>query len=320
MDYTDKASFEDIDVSAIEAFKLRAIKTGRIPSINEKTNEREILKKLNLITKEGSYTRAAILLFGKEPTRFFSTAYLKIGKFGDSSSELQNQDVIESNAFELADKTIEILDRKYIVRNISYEGLSRIETPEYPFEAIRELLFNAIIHKKYNITPITVRVYDDRISICNVGILPEELTLEDLKKPHESYPRNKLMAKTFYKGGHIESWGRGTIKVIEECEKHGLPEPLIEERSGGIWVTIFKDIYSDKYLSNLDLNERQRKAVNYLKSKGEITSSIYSELYDVTDRTALRDLKELIDLNIIKKQGDRKTAKYLIDVQGYNAK
>lgn len=144
-----------------------------------------------------------------------------------------SQDVIESNAFELADKTLEVLNIKYIVRNISYDGLQRIETPEYPFEALREVLFNSIVHRSYDITPIIIRIYEDRITVWNIGGLPEQLSLADLKKEHSSYPRNKLLANAFYKGGHIESWGRGTLKIIEECKKHGLIEPVIQEQGGG---------------------------------------------------------------------------------------
>ncbi len=312
----NEVSIEDIDENAIEYFKRKAIETGRIPSIDDSTDTETILKKLDLIDKDGKYTRASILLFAKNPIKYFKTAYLKIGKFGSSYTELLHQDVIESNGFELANRTIEILDTKYIIRNISYDGLSRIETPEYPFEAIRELLFNAIIHKRYNTAPITVRVFDDRIEISNIGMLPIELTPEDLKMPHNSFPRNKLMASVFYKGGHIEAWGRGTLKVIDECKKHGLPEPLIEEKSGGLWVTIFKDIYNEKYLSKLDINDRQKQAIQFVKNNEYITSTIYEREYKITRRTAIRDLEKLMEIKILKKDGSGKSTRYIIDVNG----
>lgn len=192
--------------------------------------------------------------------------------------------------------------------------------PEYPYDAIREVLFNAIVHRVYETTPITVRIYEDRIEIWNIGELPQQLTPEALKVKHDSFPRNKLLADVFYKGGHIEAWGRGTIKVIEECEKHGLLEPLIEERNGGVSVTIFKDIYNEKYLSHLDINERQNKAVQYVKKNGKITNAVYREVYEITDRTALRDIEELVDLKILKKEGAGRSTKYLIDVSGYKGR
>ena len=313
----DNASIEDINLEAVECFKKKAIDTGRLPSIGYDTDTETVLRKLELVNQSGRYTRAALLLFGKNPQRYYTTAYLKIGKFGNSPSDLITQDVVETNAFELADKTLELLNSKYIFRNIKYEGLSRKEPPEYPYDAIREILFNAIIHKKYGISPITVKVYNDRISISNFGELPESLTLDDLWKDHRSIPRNRLMANVFYKGGHIEAWGRGTLKIIEECKNYGLLEPLIEERQGGVTVTLFKDIYNEHYLSKLDLNERQVKAIRYIKENKVITNKTYREMFDITDRTVLRDIEELVEFKMFKKIGNGRATKYVINVEGY---
>lgn len=315
-----KASFDDINIGAIEVFRQSSLKVGRLPFLNGEADPEKILRKLKLIDDDGGYKRACVILFGNDPKKFNGSAFLKIGKFGDTSSELLSQDVIEGNAFELADKTLEVLDKKYFIRNITYDGLQRVETPEYPYEAIREVLFNSIVHRVYESTPITVRIYDDRMEIWNLGELPRQLTPKDLKGKHDSFPRNELLADVFYKGGHIEAWGRGTIKVIEECEKHGLLEPLIEERNGGVSVTIFKDIYNEKYLSHLDINDRQKKAIQYVKENGGITNAVYRDEYEVTDRTALRDIEELVDLNILKKEGAGRSTKYLIDVSGYKGR
>ena len=306
----EEATIDDIDENAIKYFKRKAIETGRIPSLKDSTDTETILERLDLIDGNGKYTRACVVLFGKNPVKFFKSTYLKIGKFGDSYTKLLHQDVIECNAFEMADRAIEILDTKYLIRNVKYEGISRVEIPDYPFDAIRELLFNAIVHQRQGVMPITIRVFNDRIVISSFGMLPEGLTPEDLKKPHGSFPRNKLMANVFYKGGHIETWGRGTLKVIEECEKYGLPEPLIEEMSGGVWVTLFKKRTNPEFLATLPLNERQLKSIEYLKNNSNITSKIYQELFDTSYRTAIRDLNGLLETEIIKKVGDNKGAKY----------
>ena len=311
------ATIEDIDITVIEKFRRKAITTNRMPFLIDETDPVNILKNLRLIDVNGNYTRAALILFGKDPRNVTMSAYLKIGKFGDSPSDLLIQEEVEGNAFELADKTLEILNAKYFQRPISYKGLQRIETPEYPYDAVREVLFNAIIHREYRTTPITVRIYDDRLTIWNIGTLPIGITPEDLKKEHNSHPRNDLMANVFYKGGHIEAWGRGTIKVVDECLKYGLLEPLIEEKQGGVSVTIFKDIYDEKYLSKLDINARQKEAINHIKENNHITSNLYQEKFNVSKRTAIRDIEELMELNLIKKEGSGKNTKYVIDITGY---
>ena len=212
----------------------------------------------------------------------------------------------------LADKTLEILDAKYILSPISYDRLQRKETPEYPYQAIREILFNAIIHRAYQTTPITVKVYPDRLRIWNIGTLPDGVTLEDLRKDHGSYPRNRLMADAFYLGGHIESWGRGTIKIIEECRKYGLPEPLIEETGGGVAVTLYKNKTNPEYVGTLDLNERQLKAIEYIKKSGSITRVMYQEEMNTSERTASRDIELLVGYGIFIKTGNNKSTKYIL--------
>ena len=78
------------------------------------------------------------------------------------------------------------------------------------------------------------------------------------------------MADVFFKAGLIETWGRGTIKIIEECIAAGLPEPKFEVLTGGISVTFFKDFLTKEYLSEKELSERQVEAVFFLKKKGKI--------------------------------------------------
>lgn len=74
------------------------------------------------------------------------------------------------------------------------------------------------------------------LSITNEGKLPPEITIADLKREHLSKPRNKLLADIFYKAGYIESWGRGTLKMIRECEKVHIPEPVFKEENGVVKV------------------------------------------------------------------------------------
>jgi ATP-dependent DNA helicase RecG len=249
--------------------------------------------------------RSAVLLFGKDPKTFYINAFVKIGKFGKTDEDLLSQEVIEGNAYELANQTLEILDKKYFTKAISYEGLQRIETTEYPYEAIREVLLNAVVHRQYLGAPIQISIYDDKLMIWNYGTLPEELTLEDLKQKHTSHPRNPFLADVFFKGGLIEAWGRGTLKIISECKAAGLPQPETKVMSGGIAVTIFQDIYNEKQLQKFDLNERQLKAVMYVKGNGEITNKVYQELCGVSKATATRDLTELINKHkLLKRIGE----------------
>jgi ATP-dependent DNA helicase RecG len=210
----------------------------------------------------------------------------------------------------MPDEVLRKLSDRYLLRPISYKGLERLEPLEYPEPALREAILNAIIHKDYSSTWIFLRVYDDRLELWNPGLLPEELTIEKLKERHSSYPRNPHIAEVFFKAGYIEAWGRGTTNIITECLTAGLPEPVLEEDQEGVRVTFLKDIYTAEYLTKIGVNDRQKQAILFIRQSGYITNSKYQQEYQVSDRTALRDLDDLVTLEILVKTGDKKGARY----------
>jgi ATP-dependent DNA helicase RecG len=204
----------------------------------------------------------------------------------------------------MADRVIDILKSKYITRVISYKGLERMETPEYPDEALREAVLNAIIHKDYSSTFTFLRVYDDRLEIWNPGLLPNELSVDKLKHRHSSYPRNINIAGVFFKSGYVESWGRGTTKMISATIEAGLPEPLIEEDQGGLRVTFRKDNFNEESLNSFHLNVRQIRAVMYTKEHGKITNSQYQALNSIGRSVAAAELQELTDKKLFVREGN----------------
>ncbi len=310
-----QASFDEISKEAIEEFKIEATKSGRYPIIKNEDDLKNIFSNLRLY-KNNAIKRSGLVLFGKDPRNYIINAYIKIGKFGQSDTELLYQDIVEANVFQLPDKTIEILEKKYFKKFISYNGLNRIEKSEYPYEAVRESLLNAVIHKNYFGPPIQISIYDDKFMIWNPGELPNELTLDDLKEKHASYPRNPIIADVFFKAGLIETWGRGTLKIIEECKKAALPEPKFEISSGGFSVTFFKDKFTQDYLEKLNLNDRQIKAVQYLKKSDFITNKTYQEICKTSERTASRDLEHLTKKEVLIKIGEKKGTKYKLNYGG----
>jgi len=302
-----RATFDDIEEKSVKAYLMMSKEKDRLPDVDGLTIE-DIFEKLRLI-KNGELTRAAIILFGKDPRKFSTNAFVKIGRFkGDA--DLRFQDVEEGNLIVLLKNVLERLDHKYLTRSIEFKGMLRLEHSEYPIPALREMLLNALVHRTYMGSFTQIRVYDDKITIWNHGTLPEEITLESLKQVHSSYPRNPLIADVCFKGGLIDSWGRGTVRIIETCKEAGLPEPELTERDGGFLVTLYKDNLTEEQLVKLGLNTRQIEALSFYKEKGWILSSEYAEKFDVTDRTARTDLIELVEKKLLTKQGDKKNTKY----------
>lgn len=312
--FEERAFVDDLDMSSQTKFLNAAEKSGRI-LIETDIERTSLLEKLRLSDNK-KIKRAAIILFAKDPGKFYSNISVKIGRFGKSDDDLKFQEVIEGNLFKILFEVPEMLNNKFLTKRIDFEGLQRIEKGEYPVAALREMLLNALVHKNYSGAQIQLRVYDDKISIWNEGSLPEGLSFEALKRQHPSRPRNPLIADVCFKGGYIDAWGRGTLKIINSCKEAGLPEPEFIGIDGGVLVTIFKDIYSEDQLKKLGLNERQIKAVLFVKENGKVTNKEYRDMNNLSDEGARIDLNDLIDKNILIAKGSGRSAHYVLKKLG----
>lgn len=304
-------SVDDLKAETFDFFRKKGIQSKRLDESILYESNIQLLENLKLT--EGKYLkRAAVLLFHPDPEKFFTGAYIKIGYF-EKEVDLIFQDEVHGNLFEQIEKAIDILFTKYIKAIISYEGIHRIETYEYPKDAIREGLLNSISHKNYaGATPIQISVYKDKIMIWNFGELPEDWTIERLLAKHPSIPYNPDIANAFFRSGYVEAWGRGFTKMIELCQEAGLPVPVYENSMSGFWAVFRKDIYHKEYLQELGLNDRQVKAVLYVKEKGKISNKEYQELVNVARRTATRDLTQLTEKRILKSSDIKGSGSYYI--------
>ena len=289
-------SVKDLELSVFELFRKKAIKNKRLGiNILDETFE-QLLEKLHL--SENKYlTRASLLLFHSKPEKFVTGAYIKIGYF-KTDENLLFQDVISGDLFSQVEKTMDLLLTKYLKATIRYERIYRVEEYAYPEPALREALINSVVHKDYSSgNPIQISVYDDKIMFWNEGQLPESWTVEKLKQKHSSIPYNPDIASTFFRAGMIEAWGRGTIKILEECKAKGLPEPTFEYDKPGFWI-----VFYDK-ANNQHINPNIESSV-----KGSVKSSVkILELIKVNNQITIPELAEKIRISTraIEKQIDK---------------
>lgn len=137
-----RVTVTDLKQETFDFFRKKGVKSNRL-SEDVLTDSNELLLN-NLKLTDGDYLkRAAVLLFHPDPEKFVTNAYVKIGFF-ESDSDLRFQDEVHGNLFKQVEKTMELLFTKYIKAMISYDDIYRIETFEYPKEAVREALLNAI--------------------------------------------------------------------------------------------------------------------------------------------------------------------------------
>ena len=324
------ATLDDIDPEAIKYFLLKGIDKGRLPKESVDDSVEKVLKNLEVMTDDDELTLAALLLFGKNPQHYCLNARIKIGRFGHSQAALMNQDLIDGDLIRMADRVMEALDAKYLIRPIHYEGMQRREPMELPEEGLREILYNLEIHKDYNGPDSLIRVFDDRITFWNQGSLPAGITPESIFRPHDSQPRNRLIANAFYMAGFVEAWGRGYELITEAFTKEGLEVPTIEEEFGGVRVIVKREIFygiqqggridpktgrlikagDTKNVTNdvtKKLTERQRVILEMLPfgdienvTKNErVTTALLAGRFGKDPRTIKRDMKVLQDLGIV---------------------
>lgn len=277
-------SLQEVDYERLRWFAQQAHE--RLPYADP-TDAKRLLRNLELL--EGDrLTNAGVLLFGKRPQRYFPQAQLRIGIFRSPI------DILDSHDF------------TGTVSELSLEGLQRRDIWDYPLDALREAVINALIHRDYtSMMDIQIRIYDDHLEITNAGGLPPELTPESLYGPHASLPRNPLLARAFYYAGYIERWGTGTTRIVELCREQALPAPEFRTTPHMMQVIFFKDPYIPEHLRQLGLNERQIKAVQYVKKRGSITNREYQSTTGVSKATATRELEALTHLGILVKVGSR---------------
>ena len=144
---------------------------------------------------------------------------------------------------------------------------------------------------------------EDHLEVWSPGELPPPLTPEALYGPHASVLRNPLIAQAFYFAGVIKRWGTGTTRIMRLCCEQGLPDPEFANWQGGVRVTFLKDPYTPERLREMGLNERQVKAVLYVKERGQITNRDYQAIGGVSKPTASRELERLVSIWVLTKHG-----------------
>ena len=330
----ERATVDDLDREAIDFFLRKGIQAGRIDPSEANAPTKTVLQNLHLVDDEGRLKNAALLLFCKQPGRYFTGTEFKIGRFHSNIADLLSQEMIECSIIQMADRVVRMLKDKFLTMPIHYEGLQRVETLEVPEDALREILYNAICHKDYFGPQIQMRVWDHHVEIWNDGELPEKITPENIEDVHASYPRNKNLAFVFYKAGFIESWGRGWKKICDGFTAAGLPKPTIESKQGGVLVTFQRnnvnlknadDIGQNKGVSDTMSNKMSnkefermenniaettqkttQKIIELIRNYPEITTEELSEKCGVTKDGIKWQLKKLKSQGIIRRVGPDK--------------
>jgi ATP-dependent DNA helicase RecG len=291
---------ENLDHEEILRTVRLGIEAGRLPESTGR-DVGDILDRLQL-RKDGRLLNAAVVLFGTRLEQDYPQCQLRLARFRgiDKSAFLDNRQ-LDGHAFRLLDEAMAFMLRHLPIAGRFEPGrLERIDEPLFPVAALREAVINALCHRTYTHAggAVSVAIYDDRLEIWSDGTLPFGLKPEDLKRKHDSRPRNPLIAGVFYRRGLIEQWGRGTEDIVALCVRAGHPEPEFGEQAGSVWVRFLPSGYIAPHRVAHDLTERQREILHVI-GRGrrlalrEIMSSLSKPPAEATVRDDLYHLKRL---------------------------
>jgi len=315
-------SLDDLDTEKIEKTKLMIEKNLAV-SLGDNFS---FLRKYSLIVEDdGSEypTNASLLLFLKEPSR---QTDIQIGLFQNDIT-IKKDKVIRRDLISEVDEVMEFV-KIYILKEFIITGNpQREERWQYPIDAIREIVINAIIHRDYQEgTHSQFRVYFDKLEFWNSGWLPFDLTLDDVKAGRrKSTPRNKLVAEIFRDTGLIERYGSGVKRAIEQIKDYGLPEPFIEEASGGFCITIFSKEFEEASIlksseksvekaaqksseksSEKGSEKSSEKILNLMRKRAKISAKEVAEKLGISSRAVEKQIAKLREEKLIKRIGSDK--------------
>lgn len=296
---------DQLDGDAIRDFLHRARQdTGAAPMT--------VLENLSLLTVRADVCNGAVLLFAKNTQRFFPDAVVRCARFaGTTSVTFIDQADISGTVMHQIEEAL-----KFVTRNtrqaLRITGQAEHETiPEYPEEAVREAITNAVCHRNYiDAGNIQVRIYDDRFEVWNPGSLPPGLTFEALYTEHATRPPNPRFAAALHQANVIEKWGTGTLRIIQACKDRDMPLPEFTSQSGYFVVRLRKQVAISSRPHYQELTEHQKSMLRYVRDMKRVTVKEFAEQWHITGRQALRYLTELIDLDFIIRVGSGRASHY----------
>lgn len=271
-------------------------------------------------------THAGLLLFGRDVASHVRGAEITAVRFAGMTmtDTFSRQDITGTLPEQL--RQAETFLRDYLRVGVALQGtMERREQYEYPLEAARELVVNAVAHRDYSISGDGIRLYlfKDRMEITSPGLLPGPVTVANIRE--ERFSRNPAIVQVLADLGFIERLGYGVDRVIRLMRKAGLPAPEFRETGGGFRVVLYNaDITPQPVASpvtvaplyrGVPLNPRQEAAIQYLTAQGNarITNSELQRLHpDVHPETLRRDLSDLVTKDILEKLGEKRGSYYVL--------
>ncbi|MCC8061241.1 MAG: putative DNA binding domain-containing protein [Clostridiales bacterium] len=273
------------------------------------------MRTLHLIGEDGMYTNLAFLL-SEQCTHMIKMAVFE----GSRKSVFRDRQELSGSLLGQMEDAFDYIDR-YNRTRAEFSGLDRLDRRDYPVEAIREALLNAIVHRDYSFSGSTlISIFEDRIEFITIGGLVKGITLDDVKLG-VSVLRNEYLANIFYRLRLIEAYGTGILK-INECYDECSVKPVMEATNNAFKITLpninfhaeedrtANTMRADIFVGEAGKEERMKRVLELCRRKGSIVRSDVESALDVSQSTAILLLRKMTEDGILIKKGKARNLRY----------
>jgi len=262
-------------------------------------------KTLQLIGEDNTYTNLALLLSEQ------CVHTIKLAVFeGSKKTVFKDRYEFTGSLLKQLEDVYAFIDR-YNSTKAEFKRLDRIDKRDYPTDAIRETLLNAIIHRAYELSPSTlINIFEDRIEFVTIGGLMKGLSLNDIMLGVSAL-RNPYLAGIFYRLHLIEAFGTGMPKITE-CYSDFSVKPNIELSDNAFKITLPNTNFHSVQNEKSELSDREERVMNLFESKDSIVRKDVERILEISQATAITLLREMTEKNLLKKIGQGKNLKYCL--------
>ena len=326
------ATLDDLDNGLLDEYLARLRQTRPGSSFLDGARE-EVLIRLHIVARDGVIVRptlAGLLMFGKYPQEFLPHLMITfVQYYGTTEAEKTPQGArfVDSRRFEGPIPEMITQAETYVLgamrKAVLIDGVFRREIPEYPQEALREALANAVAHRDYSPyvrgSYIRIQMFADRLEVQSPGGLFGNVTVENLEEEHST--RNARLMRMMEDMHVVENRGSGIRAMLQAMLDANLEPPRFADRRSSFLVTFRNHTMMNpeaitwlKQFAHIPLNDRQRLALVYLRQHDQITNSDYQRLNRVNAMVAGQDLRGLVQTGLVVQHGASRWTSYTLGI------
>ena len=322
-----EAKFSDLSEEKIMWFLERA-RRSRSWNVKSNASPATILRKLHLYSEDGYLLNPALLLFGNDPQKFFTTSVVKCMHFHSTEKykPIPSYQVYYGNLFDMIDSAVD-----FVMSKIDRRVGERTESPtapvtyEIPLPVVMEAIVNAVSHRLYTSNgSVQVMLFSDRLEIANPGELIPSFPVEELSHDHESHPVNPHIAESFFLAQYAENVGSGTTDMIRICREAGLRPPVYQYEHGTFRTIIYRntnrlsdrlsDQLSDKLSDRLSdkLSDRRIAILQKMIGDPQISLTDLAQQTGISRAAIIKNIAWLKENGYLKREGNNRQGHWVV--------